>query len=111
MSGTTKTTWAGLTRCIVEYGGTGSISRYLTVKIIFNSNLAIGTNYQFDLYGIDNPTVQDLNDVTIVSGTTTSGVADYLNIYRDAYQLYAVTPAAPIVGSPVNLPTLSPNII
>lgn len=107
----TKTAWTGLTRCVVEYGGTGSISRYLTVKILFSANLAAGTNYQFDLFGIDNPTSQGLNDVSIVAGTTTSGVNDYFNIYRDAYHLYAVTPAAATVSTSVALPTLSPNVI
>ena len=107
VSGSTKTSIGGtLYGCYISYGGYSSIHRYASVKII-HTGLAANTNYQFDIYGIDNPTTTNImSHVKMIAGTGT----DVDTSFTDTYQLYTVT-AASVTESTQTLPAFSPTTI
>jgi hypothetical protein len=112
VAGTTKTdvTASLITSCVVDYGGTGNIHRYATVKPILAAALNAGTVYQFDFFGINNPTTTDvLSHVRMFAGT--GATRDYYQVFNDAYHLYTVTPAAAIVEASPALPAITPTTI
>jgi hypothetical protein len=114
VAGSTKTdvTSSLITKCVVDYGGDSNIHRYAKVKPILASSLNAGTVYQFDIYGIDNPTVTDImSQVRMVAAENPSaGVYNYMISY-DGFQLYTVTPTAATTETTVAMPAIAPTTI
>ena len=112
VSGTTKTeiTASAVSSCLIDFGGNNNAHRYGTVVPKLTAALTSGTTYQFDIYGIDNPTTTNiLTPVRVIAGT--GATRDYYQIYTDVYHLYTTTPTAAVVETAQNLPTLSPTQI
>lgn len=105
----TKSAWGGVTRCEVDYGGDNSLDRTATVKVILSATMATTTEYQIDIYSINNPITTDvLSYVRMVAGTGTT--RDYYQVYTDSFHLYTVTKAA-ITEPAQTLPTITPATI
>jgi hypothetical protein len=107
--GVTKTVWAGVTRCVVDYGGFNQIHRAAVVRVVLNANMNAGTTYQIDILGINNPASANVNThVVMYSGAT--AVKSYLNVHFDQTHLYTTNPAI-ITEAAQTLPVIAPNII
>jgi hypothetical protein len=107
--GVTKTPWAGVTRCVVDYGGFNQIHRAAIVRVILNANMAAGTTYQVDIFGVDNPTLPNINSYAVMySGAT--AVKSYLNVHFDETQVWTTNPAI-LTEAAQTLPVIAPNVI
>ena len=106
VSGSTKTASGALYGCYVSYGGYNNIHRYTSIKII-HTGLAANTKYQFDIYGVNNPTTANImNYVRFIGGSGT----DVDTEFTDNFQLHTVT-ATSTTAATQTLPTLSPSTI
>jgi hypothetical protein len=113
VSGGVKTdvTLTLISSCVVDFGGSNNLHRYAVIRPRLIAALNAGTTYQFDIFGIANPTTANiLSQIRLVAGTGTT-TRDYSLIAYDAYQLYTVTPAAAVTETSVALPAFSPTTI
>ena len=70
-----------------------------------------GTDYVVDLYGISNPTQNQLKTgLTIIGGQTVSGNRSYTNVFFERGNLYTIT-TVPNTETNQNLPTITPTTI
>jgi hypothetical protein len=112
--GTVKTdvTASLITKCVVDYGGSSNAHRYASVKPILASALNTATVYEFDIYGIDNPTTTDiLSQVRMVASETPAAANKDYQLFYDGHQLYTATPTAAVTEATVAMPAIAPTTI
>lgn len=107
-----KTAWGGVANCkLIFGGGSNQLHRSAYIDLELTANMATGTTYVVDFYGIVNPALAEvLTELRLLAGEYISGIKSFTNVMFEHGHIYTSTVTATVEGAQT-LPGIAPTTI